>query len=642
MGCEEEGAEAVIQKAPSNQPSIASIFADQAASHGECAAIVSAAGSVTYRDLDERSDAVARSLLGLGIEPGSTVALHLPRSADAVVVMLGVLKAGACYLPLDTGYPRRQLEYICADAAPAVLVTDGGECVAGLSAPGATVLTLAELLGPSPGAARQPAGSRSPGPDDPCYIMYTSGSTGRPKGVIVPHRAVVRLVVGNSYADLGPDETILQLAPLAFDASTFEIWGALLNGGRLAILGGSHPSLEEIAEAIARLGVTTAWLTAGLFHMMVYLRLEGLRPLRQLLAGGDVLSPTHVTKVLRALPTLSLINGYGPTENTTFSCCYRIPPDYSGATAVPIGPAIRGTTVHLLDEAGHEVGAGEVGELCVGGSGVALGYLNRPELTAEKFIPDPFSGVPGARLYRTGDRARLLADGVVEFLGRNDRQVKINGKRVELDELEAVVHRSGLVGSVATLAVDVQPLGKRVVAFVTPCTGSAAVAIAALQAYLHAELADYMRPSSIIELPELPLTPQGKLDRQRLLERIETKVASPPAPAHGGSVTETAVQRLWNRTLGLEAPSLDENFFDAGATSMMLTRLHAALRAELSVDVALVDLFDNPTIRKLAARIDRHAGVGADTNERSAADRGRRQQDALRRARQARRPGTAP
>ena len=343
-------------------------------------------------------------------------------------------------------------------------------------------------------------------------MMYTSGSTGCPKGVMIPHRGIVRLVSDCNFVNLGREEVILHLAPLSFDASTFELWGALLNGGKLVILPAPHPSLNDIAEAIRVNGVTTLWLTAGLFHLMVESCLDGLRPLRQLIVGGDVLSPPHVAKALKALPSCRIVNGYGPTENTTFTCCYAIPQNTPPSGPIPIGSAIQDTTVYVLDADRRPVPVGEEGELYAGGAGVALGYLNQPELTAERFVDDPFARRTGARLYRTGDRVRQRPDGTIEFLGRADRQIKLSGKRVELDAIEAHLRAEETVRDAAVVA-RVDSAGRRsVAAFVTPRD----LDPHALRRSLRARLPDFMVPASITVVQSLPLSPNGKVDRAQL------------------------------------------------------------------------------------------------------------------------------
>ena len=425
---------------------------------------------------------------------------------------------------------------------------------------------------------------------DPAYLMYTSGSSGRPKGVLVPHRAVLRLVQDNDFARFGPDEVILQLAPLSFDASNFEIWGALLNGGRLAVLANPYPSLVEIGAAIAAHQVSTLWLTAGLFHLMVDNDLGGLAPLRQLIAGGDVLSPPHVVRALRALPGCRLINGYGPTENTTFSCCYTIPHDYSGAAAVPIGRAIRDTEALVLGETLQPLAAGEEGELCVGGAGLALGYFNRPELTARAFVPHPQQ--PGAQLYRTGDRVRARADGNLEFLGRIDRQVKINGKRVELDEIEARLRATGLVRDAAVVIARPRRAQRHGTSPRSSLQPSGDLDLGRLRAALREELPDYMIPAMITVLPALPLSPTGKLDRARLAQ-----LTAPAGRSQGrtpGNSTESLLLQVWKRVLARSDIGLEDNFFDLGGTSLGLLEVHASITRSLASDLTVVEMFPVP------------------------------------------------
>ncbi|HYM26659.1 MAG TPA: non-ribosomal peptide synthetase [Steroidobacteraceae bacterium] len=579
--------------------------------------------ALTYGELAARSDALAAGLAARGIGRGARVGLYANRSAEAVAAMLGVLKAGAAYVPFDTSYPANLLRYLYEDSAPALMLVQERllQDAAAVRFWRGAALGIGAALEPASGLRAAAAAA-----DDPAYVMYTSGSTGRPKGVVVPHRAVLRLVLGNDFAALGPDQVILQLAPLSFDASTFEVWGALLNGARLAVIADPYPSCEDIGAAIARHHASTLWLTAGLFHLMVDHNLEGLAPLQQLLAGGDVLSPAHVVRALRALPGCRLINGYGPTENTTFSCCYTIPRDYAGDAPVPIGRAIRQTEALVLDESLRPVAAGEPGELCLAGAGLALGYWNRPELTAQAFVTQPASGT---RMYRTGDRVRWRADGNLEFLGRVDRQVKINGKRVELDEIEARLRATGLVQDAAVVCTPASGSAPRhIAAFVT---AAAPLDLGALRRTLREELPDYMMPGSISQLPALPLSPSGKIDRARL------PLAAPGEAVKGGAATndtEAALLEIWRRVLGTSAVGVDDNFFDLGGTSLGLMEVHANMRRSLASDVTIVEMFQYPRISALAARLTRGAPA-----PRSAlldpSERARRAQAALAR----RRPG---
>ncbi len=388
--------------------SIGSLFSTCAALHRDKTAIVCQGRQISYGALDRAAGNICLALRRAGVRQGEPVGLVAHRSIEAVVAMLGIIKAGGAYLPLDLSYPTAMLRHIRDDARPALTLVARGLDEAVSLAPfwsGTTLYVEPDLsLSGTPDAGRwhgpDTAVPLEPdvGPDDLAYIMYTSGSTGRPKGVMVPHRGVIRLVSDCDFISLDANEVILHLAPLSFDASTLEIWGALLNGGRLAIVPAAMPTLDEIADAIRDYGATTLWLTAGLFNLMVDRRIDGLRPLRQLIAGGDVLSVPHVARAMAALPRCRIVNGYGPTENTTFTCCYTVPRGVELTGSLPIGTAIRGTTVYVLDDAMQPVPDGHEGELYAGGAGVALGYLNQPELTAEKFIDDPFAARSGARL----------------------------------------------------------------------------------------------------------------------------------------------------------------------------------------------------------------------------------------------------
>lgn len=591
--------------------SVPALFLDVARREPARIALADGDTTLSYAALEERSARVAAALQERGIGRGAIVGLYLQRSADAIAAMLGVLRSGAAYLPFDASYPPALLRYIHRDSRPATLLVD--PALAAEPFWDGAALALPELARTSTACTDVAIDAETP-----AYVMYTSGSTGRPKGVVVPQRGIVRLVRDTDYADFSPEQTFLQLAPLAFDASTLEIWGPLLNGGRLAIPAADAATLDDIAAQIAHHRVSTLWLTAGVFHLMVEHRLDGLRPLRQLLAGGDVLSPGHVARALAALPDCTLINGYGPTENTTFTCCYRIPRD-AGDGPIPIGRPIPHTQIHVLDETRRPVAVGEPGELYAGGLGVALGYLNRPQLTAERFIDNPFGS---GTLYRSGDRVRMRADGVCEFLGRADRQVKINGKRVELDEIEACLRRSGQVAEAAVIARDLGGGGRRVEAFIT----GAQVRPDALRSFLRSELPEVMVPSSITVMDALPLSPTGKVDRRQLEQRAAP--ASDPAPATAaGDEIETALARIWCKALRRDQVGADDNFFDLGGTSLQLLDVHAAIRATLKADAKLLDLFRHSRIRSQAEWI-RGAGA-ADVSGRQAQDRAARQRLAL-------------
>jgi amino acid adenylation domain-containing protein len=358
----------------------------------------------------------------------------------------------------------------------------------------------------------------------PAYIMFTSGSTGQPKGVIVPHRGIVRLVRDQSYVEFNEQQTFLQISALAFDACTWEVWGALLNGGRIAVIRGERVSIPQLREAISRHGVTAMFFTAALFNAIVDSDVGALKGLQQIVVGGDVLSPEHVARAMAELPDASFINGYGPTEATTFSVCYRMPRAGAAQSAIPIGRPLNHTSAYILDENSKPVAVGEIGQLWIGGDGVAIGYLNRPELSTDRFRPDPFSALTDARMYATGDFARLSSEGLIEFFGRRDRQVKVDGKRIELDEVELALRSSPTVADSVVSVRVISPADRQIVAFVKPAASLKSVDAASLIAQdLRARLPRHMVPARIIAVDEFPLTANGKIDRSALMQLLGSK-----------------------------------------------------------------------------------------------------------------------
>ncbi|HEY4588896.1 MAG TPA: non-ribosomal peptide synthetase, partial [Thermoanaerobaculia bacterium] len=493
------------------------------------------------------------------------------RSPELVIALLAVLRAGGAYLPLDPAYPRERLALMLADAGDPLVLAQPG-LADRLPAP---ARTLPLQVPGVPGVPGAPAVPLSGG--DLAYVLYTSGSTGTPKGVAVSHRSVVRLVRDTGYAAFGPDEVFLLMAPVSFDASTFELWGPLLNGGRLAILPPGEVSLDGLERAVGGFGVTTLWLTAGLFHLVVDERPAALAPLRQVLAGGDVLSPPHVARLRRELPALRLIDGYGPTENATFTTCGEVGETEPG-TAVSIGRPIANTRVLVLGRDLEPVPVGVPGELYAGGDGVALGYLGRPGLTAAAFVPAPF-GAAGERLYRTGDLARWLPDGRLDFLGRLDTQVKVRGFRIELGEIEAVLAQQPGVREAVVLARSDRSDGsdgsvgsladRRLVAYV-----AGEVTAEHLREALGRRLPEYMIPAAFVVLAALPLTPSGKVSRRTLAELgipSATAAESPSALPPDGF--EEILAGIWAEVLGLDQVGVQENFFELGGHSLTATRV---------------------------------------------------------------------
>jgi amino acid adenylation domain-containing protein len=582
---------------------IGDIFRSQAASTPDAVAVIADGGRLTYRELDARANRLAHYLRARGVGPETRVGICLDRSLDLVVGVLGIVKAGAAYVPLDPSYPPDRLRLLLADAHVAVLLTESRH---GGRLPRGCVATTICLDDEWAAIAREPDGPPHGGAlaGNLAYVMYTSGSTGVPKGVAVPHRAVVRLVVGADYFRGGPDEVFLQLAPVAFDASTFEIWGALLTGARLVIAPPGTLSLEEIGRVVREHGVSTLWLTAGLFHLMVDRGLDDLRGLRQLLAGGDVLSVAHVERVLHELPHCRLRNGYGPTESTTFASCH---PVVTGdpVDSVPIGRPIANTRAYVLDGHMGPVPVGVPGELYLGGLGLARGYLGRPGLTAERFVPDPFGpafgGEFGGRLYRTGDQVRWRADGALEFLGRMDDQIKVRGHRVEPAEVEAALREHPAVRAAVVVAREDIPGEKRLVAYLVP--EQPALGVSELRTFLHQRLPDFMVPSAFVLLAELPLSANGKVDRRLLPRPVGQSAELAEAFVAPRGPIEELLASIWATVLRIDRVGVHDNFFELGGHSLLATQVISRILATLGVELPLRAIFEAPTVAGLADHV---------------------------------------
>jgi amino acid adenylation domain-containing protein len=600
------------------QQCIHQIFEEMVERNPDAIALCFRDRQMTYRELNEKANQLAHRLRKLGVGPEVMVTTLLERSLELFVGLLGILKAGGAFVPLDPIYPAERLAFMATDTkAPVMLaqehllqkLTPRTWCEA-------TVVRLDAGLSEissenSDNLANLTMASNL------AYVMYTSGSTGLPKGVMVNHRAVVRLVKNTNYAELSEQEVFLQFSPISFDASTLEIWAPLLNGGRLAIMPPETQSLDELGAAIRKHGVNSMWLTAGLFNLMVEQRLSDLQPLRQLLVGGDALSPVHVRKAVEGLPACRLINGYGPTEGTTFTCCHTITTADTQGASIPIGRPIANTQVYLLDSNHRVTPIGEPGELCVAGDGLARGYLNQPELTAQKFVAHPFSNQSGARVYKTGDMARYRSDGVIEFLGRADSQVKISGYRIELAEIETNLMQHPGVRSVAVIARQ-EPLGeKKLIAYIVPSrqdSGSDE-----LRTFLERKLPAYMLPSAFVFLKSLPLSPNGKVDRNALPAPESVSRSAASASASPQTELEQKIAKVWGRVLGVEQVGLNDNFFDMGGDSLSLLEAHAELQKVVSSPLTITDLFEYTTISALAGHLAGHHGSNrmSDAHERA-------------------------
>ncbi len=580
------------------EATIHGLFEEQARLRPGAPAVVGAE-DVTYAELDRRANRLAARLIEAGVRPDERVGLCAERSANLIAALLGILKAGGAYVPLDPSYPAERLAGMLADSeARIVIVQEGLEDSLPDSA--AERLPLLALILESGSPVESPATF----PEQLAFVLFTSGSTGRPKGVALTHRNVVRLLRESNHFDLGPDVVFLQLAPVSFDASTLEVWAPLLNGGCVAQLPPGPLDLQELGEAIDRHGVTTLWLTSGLFHQVVESDLEILRPVRQLASGGDVLSPSHVRKALAALPGMSMLNGYGPTENATFTTCHPMRSEADlGPGSLSIGRPIANTRVYLLDAAHQPVPVGVAGQLFAAGDGLSRGYAGRPDLTAERFIPDSVSGELGARLYATGDLARWLPSGDIDFVGRVDSQVKIRGFRIELGEIESALAGHPDVETPVVMAREDVPGDKRLVAYVTPVAGRSP-GPASLRAWVESRLPAYLVPTAFVVLAELPLGATGKVDRRAL------PVPAVLRPDEDGRVeselspVEELVAGIWAELLGVSRVGRSESFFDLGGHSLLATRMISRVRTLLDIDLPLRILFEEPTLAGFSGAIE--------------------------------------
>ncbi|WP_414578854.1 MupA/Atu3671 family FMN-dependent luciferase-like monooxygenase [Anabaena sp. CCY 9402-a] len=572
------------------------IFEAQVEKTPDAVAVIGDREELTYAELNNRANQVAHYLRRQGVESGVLVGICMQRSLDFIVGVLGILKAGGVYVPLDPEYPQERLAWMLEDVQPQVLLTQT-DLIDRLP-------TFTNILSVDAAAIKEESTENldtEVTADNLAYIMYTSGSTGKPKGVSIPHRGVVRLVKATDYLSFTSAETWLQLAPISFDAATLEIWGSLLNGSKLVIMPIPKPSLEEIGQIIQQHQITTLWLTASLFHLIVDERIEDLKSVQQLIAGGDVLSIPHVKKVLQHLPQIRLVNGYGPTENTTFTCCYPITSDTNLDSSVPIGRPIANTRVYILDPNLQPVPIGVWGELHTGGAGLAQGYWKRPDLTQEKFIQlgvenSTITYPQSLTLYKTGDLTRYRPDGTIEFRGRIDQQIKIRGFRIELGEIETkLATHPQIKQTVVTTQADT------LIAYFIP--EAEAPTNSELRHYLKQQLPDYMLPSAFVCLDTFPLTPNGKVDRKALPEADLAKQAHVQyiAPC---TEKEQVIATIIASVLNLEKVGIADNFFEIGGNSLNAMQVISRLRQTFGVELPLRQMLESPTVMELSAHIE--------------------------------------
>lgn len=587
------------QQAYPHEKLIHELFEEQAARTPDAVAVVYGMESLSYAAINEKANQLARFLRGQGVQDGEYLPVHMTRSLDMVIAQLAVLKSAAVYVPIDPELPAERRIFMIRDCSASRVLADA-EVPHKLTNERVTWIDCTRIAAVSSTLSgrnlKASINSRLP-----AYVMYTSGSTGMPKGVVVPQQAVNRLVINNSYAPIGPEDCLVHYSNPAFDASTFEIWGALLNGARLVVV---PPDIvldaHRFAEMLRQQRVTLLWMSVGLFNQYTEALAQVFQQLRYLIVGGDTLDVAAVSRVLKNSPPRYLLNAYGPTEGTTFSTTHLISPVHEAMTSIPIGRPISNAQVYILDTCLQVVPVGVAGELYIGGDGIARGYLNRPQLTSARFLADPFSAEPHARMYKTGDVGRWRADGAIEFLGRNDFQVKIRGFRIELGEIEAQLVRHQKVQEAVVIQRE-----RRLVAYMAPRDPADVDALPGadeLRAYLKEVVPDYMIPSAFVALARMPLTPNGKLDRRALPVPEMGAYASLDYEPPEGTVEQILAQ-VWQELLHVDRVGRLDNFFELGGHSLLVLQALFRIKKAFGCDLNVRDLYRNSTLKDLSARI---------------------------------------
>ncbi|MDZ8086287.1 MAG: amino acid adenylation domain-containing protein [Nostoc sp. DedQUE12b] len=582
------------------------LFEEKVQQYSDFIAVNFANEQLTYQDLNTRSNKLAHHLQKIGVCSEVLVGICISQSIEMIIGFLGILKAGGAYVPLDPSYPQERLNFMLEDAQVSVLLTQENllKHFEDFSKPIISIDKDWEIITQE----KEDNPKSDLNSDNLAYVIYTSGSTGKPKGVAVPHKAVNRLVCNTNYIKLLPSDKVAQASNVSFDAATFEIWGALLNGAQLVVVSKDVTlSPHEFALQLRKKGINILFLTTALFQQIARDVPQAFATLKYLLFGGETIDLRWIKKILKNGTPKHLIHVYGPTENTTFSSYYYVQ-EFSSATSLPIGRPITNTQIYILDPHLQLVPVGVTGELYMGGEGLAREYLNRPEVTTKHFIPHPFSNNPKTRLYKTGDLARYLSDGNIEFLGRIDNQVKIRGFRIELSEIEAVLNQHPAVRETVVIVGEDVPDDKYLVAYVVlnqeqivmqEVQGFAFL----LRQFLKEKLPEYMVPRAYVILESLPLTPNGKLDRHALPmpDTISFNNQDYVAPR---SQVEELLAQIWAKVLGKEQVGVHDNFFELGGHSLLATVLTSRIRDTFQIDLPVSNLFEAPTIEQLTKYIE--------------------------------------
>lgn len=573
-------------------------FAEQARETPDTLAVLAGDIRLTFRELDDRANHLARQLAAAGVGAETPVAVLTERSPGLIVALLAILKTGACYVPIHEAYPPERRAAVIQQSMAPILLADEAMRKDGLPERAGALIVIADDM---VGLGKMPELATAVDPDQLAYVIYTSGSTGQPKGVAVTHRDVLGLVADSSW-DSGAHERVLMVAPHAFNVSTYEVWVPLLRGGTVVLAPPGGVDVAGLRRLIRDEEITAVHLTAGLFRVVADEAPDGLAGVREVLTGGDVIASSAVRRVLDVCPGLTVRAMYGATEGTVFSTSLAITAAWRPSAVVPVGKPMDNVAIHVLDERLSPVPTGVVGDVYIGGLGVARGYYGRPDLTAERFVADPFAETPdgeGQRMYRTGDLARWNDEGLLEYVGRDSDQVKILGFRVEPPEVEEALTRHPGVAHAAVVAREGKLGERRLIAYVVPHGELDAVA---LREHARELLPDYMVPAMFVPLESLPLTPNGKLNRQALPEPDFTSVSTYRPPQ--GELQEKLCA-IFAEILDVPRVGIDDSFFDVGGQSLHAMRLMNQIHSVFGVNVPIRVLFDAPTVADLARHIPR-------------------------------------